>query len=288
MIRRFQRWSALLAMGVAPVLVAEQPKRGGASKPFQVKAQSSVAFNNKDGAETVEITNVTYEVAGPGIPGRAPDERLLVRRTIRTKQAMEEVGMEATSTVDVWPLGTDPRLKPIYSLTVSGSEAKIMAGELVVVSRGLEEVDWWSVHKLGTGEHLFDTYVAPLEFSITRDSRTMRYIGLEVPPDDTADARLKHPNVFAVLTYASGEGVIREALITCKTAKQAQMFRSFADATRNVTLLESPRAIRISISQNYPSAPATITMTVPIAKDDLDLTHVQAPTGVRIIAWKRN
>jgi hypothetical protein len=36
-----------------------------------------------------------------------------------------------------------------------------------------------------------------LPFSITRDVQTLRFAGLEVPPDDVSDARLKAPNVVA-------------------------------------------------------------------------------------------
>ena len=71
-------------------------------------------------------------------------------------------------------------------------------------------------------------------------------------------------------------------------AKQAQTLRSFADASRSVTLDESPaRVLRISISQNYPSAPGTVTITVPIVRDDLDLAHAQLPAHLHIKAWTR-
>ena len=77
---------------------------------------------------------------------------------------------------------------------------------------------------------------------------------------------LKEPHV-GVLTYASAERVLREALITSDDAKQAQTLRSFADASRSVTLVDTPaHALKISISQNYPSAPATVTIVVPIVR----------------------
>ena len=84
--------------------------------------------------------------------------------------------------------------------------------------------------------------------------------------------------MVAVLTYASAERVLREALITSDDPKQAQSLRSFADASRSLTLVEaSARALKISISQNYPSAPATVSLMVPIVRDDLDLAHAQLP-----------
>jgi hypothetical protein len=116
----------------------------------------------------------------------------------------------------------------------------------------------------------------------------MRYVGFEDPPDDAADARLKEPHVVGVLTYAAAEHILREVLITSDDPKQAQMLRSFADANRSVTLLEaSTRALKISISQNYPSKPATISITVPIVRDDLDLTHAQLPAHLHLAAFRR-
>ena len=94
--------------------------------------------------------------------------------------------------------------------------------------------------------------------------------------------------MVGVLTYASAEHVLREALISSDDPKQAELLRSFADANRSVTLVETPaRALKISISQNYPSAPATISLTVPIVRDDLDLAHAQMPAHLHVATFKR-
>jgi len=47
------------------------------------------------------------------------------------------------------------------------------------------------------------------------------------------------------------------------------------------------RALKISISQNYPSAPATISITVPIVRDDLDLAHAQMPAHLHLAVFRR-
>jgi hypothetical protein len=263
-----------------------------AHKPFQAQSPASVTYRLKDGQPTVEITNVAYEVTSTGVPGRPQDERLLLRTTTRTQQVVDEIGTEAATTVEAWPLGVDPKQKPLYALKVPGVDSKTVDGALLVVLRGLEDTEWWSVYKLGSGERLFDTYVPLLGFSIRRDILTMRYVGFEVPEDDATDARLREPHVVGVLIYASAERVMREALITSDDPKQAQRLRSFADASRRVTLMDmSARTLKISISQNYPSAPATVTLTVPIVHDDLDLGHVQSSPGLgarlRAAAWKR-
>jgi hypothetical protein len=260
-----------------------------AHQPFQAQSPASVVYGvNKDGQQTVEITNVAYEVTSTAVPGRPQNERLLLRTTTATRQVVDEIGMDASTTVEAWPLGVDPKQKPLYVLKVAGVDSKTVDGALLVILRGLEDTEWWSVYKLGTGQRLFDTYTPLLGFSIQRDIQTMRYAGFEDPPDDAADARLKDPHVVAVLTYASAERVLREALITSDDPKQAQSLRSFADASRSVTLVETPaRALKISISQNYPSPPATVTLTVPIVRDDLDLAHAQTPVHLHIASWKR-
>ena len=252
---------------VASLAFAQTPK------PFQSQSPAGVVYGVKDGQQTVEITNVAYEVASP------LDKRLLLRTTTRTKEVIDEIGMEASTTVEAWPLGVDLKQKPLYSLKVDGVDSKTVDGSLLVILRGLEDTEWWSVYKLANGERLFDTYVPLLGFSIRRDIQTMRYVGLEVPVSDDA---------VAILTYASAERVLRQARISSDDPKQAQVLRSFADASRSVTLVESPaRVLKISISQNYPSAPATVTITVPIVKDDLDLVHAQLPAHLHVASLKR-
>lgn len=256
--------------------------------PFQSQSPASVTYAVKDGQQAVEITNVAYEVTSTAVPGRPQNERLLLRTTTRTKQVVDEIGMEAMTTVEAWPLGVDPKQKPLYALKVQGVDSKTVDGALLVILRGLEDTEWWSVYKLGTGERLFDTYTPLLGFSIRRDIQTMRYVGLEVPEDDASDARLKEPHVIGVITYASAERVLREALITSDDPKQAQMLRSFADASRSVTVVETPgRALKISISQNYPSTPATVAITIPIVRDDLDVAHAQMPPHLHVGQFKR-
>jgi hypothetical protein len=237
--------------------------------PFQSQSPASVTYSVKNGQQTVEIANIVYEVTGTGVPGRPPDERLLLRTTTRTKQVVGDIGMAASTTVEAWPLGVDPKQKPLYTLQAEGVDSKTVDGALLVLRRGLEDTEWWSIYKLGTGQRLFDTYVPLLAFSIRRDIQTMRYVGFEVPT--------------GVLTYASAERVIRQALISSDDPKQVRMLRSFADASRSVTLLETPaRALKFSMSRNYPSAPATVSLTIPIVRDDLDLAHAQVSKHLHV------
>jgi len=242
-----------------------------AQPPIHSESTSTVDLTTAaDGSQTVEIRNISYEVT----------ERLLLRKTTRSKQVLGEIGMEATITLDAWPLDEDPRHKPQYSLTVAGADGQVIDKALFVVARGLEETEWWSVYKLDSGQHLFDTYVPLLNFSISRETVTTRYAGFEVPPDDTKDVRLKPPSVVGVLTYASEDRIIREALLICEDPKQAQLLRSYADTTRTIAFVDG--ALKLSFSRNYPSPPNAVEVRIPVLRDDLDLVHAQLPLRMHL------
>ena len=283
---------ALLGTGMALLLSAQSR----AAKPVRAQSASTMQYSAApDGSETVEIRNVSYEVTGTGVPGRPAKERLLLRKTARSKQVLDDIGEEATVTLEAWRLGDDSAQKPLYALSVDGTDGQTVDNALFVASRGLEEVEWWSVYQLGTGKHLFDTYVPLVSFSISRETVQTRYAGLDVPADDEKDTRLKQPNVVAVLSYASENRVIREALLTCDDVRQAQQLRSYADVTRVVTAAtsgknarrEPTRTIRIVFTENYPSPPNPVTVTIPLAGDDLDLAHAQLPPRLHLAAWRR-
>ncbi len=233
---------------------------------------SSYRYTVKGDEKVIEITNVTYE---------AVNAAFVLRKTTHSKETIGDMGVEAAVTVEAWKIGTDLKQKPLYTVTVPGTESRTVEDEVFVVSRGLEEVAWWSVYRLSTGAHLFDTYTPMITFSWKRDTLAKRYVGLQVAEDDVKDARLKDPQVVGVLTYASEGKVIREALITCADPKQAALRRSFADQTRTLTQTgETSHTVRISFSQNFPSPPAAVAIVVPVVADDLDLAH--APIASRL------
>jgi hypothetical protein len=241
---------------------------------------ASYKYTVKGDEKTVEITNVNYELAG---------KDLVLRKTTSSKQVIGDIGLEATTTTEAWKLGTDLKQKPLYAVSVSGTESRTVENEIFVVSRGLEEVEWWSVYNLAGGAHLFDTYVPLLKFSTSRKEMILRYAGFDVPPDDAKDPRLNDRHVVGVLTYASAEKVFGEALITCDDPKLAQQLRSFADETRVLTQTGPPKAqlLRLAFSQNFPAPPSTIAVVVPLAGDKMDLAHAQLPPRMHIAAWKR-
>src|SRR5271154_4875246 len=102
---------------------------------FRAQSASTITYGVKDQSATVEITNVSYEIVGQGIPGRPADQRLVLRKTSRTKQIVDEIGMEASTTVEAWPLGVDLKQKPLYALKAAGVDARTVDGSLLVILR---------------------------------------------------------------------------------------------------------------------------------------------------------
>jgi hypothetical protein len=257
------------------------------------QATSSVTLGAlQDGAQTLDITNATFEITNNFVPGRPQDERLLLRKTAKSKEVVGDEGVEASVTVEAWPLATDVTAKPLYSLTLEGIDVTTEDSALLVFNRGTEEVEWWSVYKLGTAEPLFDTYVPMLRLSLSREEQTPRYVGFEVPPDDASNTKLREPHVVGVLTYASSEKVLRQLLLTCSDAKRAAELRSFADTVRTLTLEEKgdtvptpAQTLHLRWSAWYPSPPNPVTAAIPIAADDLDAAHAHLPACMKVQPW---
>ena len=242
----------------------------------QSQSPSSVNLSKaSDGTKTLGIHNVSFLTANS----------LLLRKTTDSKRIIGEKGMEGLVAVEAWPLETDLRQKPLYAIKVTGADAQIFDFSLLAVSRGLEETEWWSVYKLGTGQHLFDTYVPLVSFSTAREVMKTRYAGLEIPPDHTKDTRLKQPKVIAVLTYASADHVMHEWLLTCDDPKRAQLLKSYSDVTRRLSV--GDQTLTLGFRENYPSPANPIDIVIPIAGDDLDIAHASLPPRIHLTSWRR-
>ena len=260
-------------------------------RPVQSQSASNISVSaGKEGTQAVEIHNVSFQVTGTQIPGRPGQERLLLRKTTHSKWILGDEGSEATVVLEAWPLGADLRQKPLYSLKATGEDGQTLDNALFIAARGLEEVEWWSVYKLGTGQHLFDTYVPLVSFSIVRTTVKMRYVGLLAPGDDIEDARLKQPNVIGLMIYASEDEVLRRVVLTCDDVKRAALLRSYADVTRKLTLVENSsgaQALRLVFTENFPSPANPVELTIPVVEDQLDPTRGQVPGGFHASVWQR-
>jgi hypothetical protein len=263
------------------------PGLAGAQSPFHAESASSIAVTAKEDYRSVTIHNVTYQYTGTRIPARPEDERLALRITTHEENILGDIPEPGMVTLEAWPLGTDPRQRPLYEIKVGGSQAHTVDDAIWVVDRGMVDVPMWSVYKLGTGQHLFDTYVDMLRFSITKDVQTPRYVGLEVPPDDAEDARLKEPHVVAVLSYASENRVIREVLLTHANPERARDLRAYEDTGRTISYVALPvKAVRIRFAPGVGGGAAT-EVTVPVKDDDLYPAGARLPPGMRLTTFRR-
>jgi hypothetical protein len=265
-----------------------------AAAPVQATGTSTFTYSkDADGAENVETRNVSFEVTDANIPGRPHDQPLVLRKTTHSKRTFGDMGEDAHVMLEAWPVGVDLKQKPLYSINVTGTDGRTLDNAFFVADRAVEETDWWSVYKLGTGQHLFDTYVPIVSFSITRDTIDFRYVGLQVAVDDVKEPRLKAPNVVGVLSYASASKLVRELLVTCDDPKQAPQLRSLADETRTLIVADSSRgktpsySLKLTFSNSYPAAPNPIDVVIPVVNDDLDVAHAQLPAHLHLATYVR-
>ena len=94
---------------------------------------SSYKYIVKGDEKSVEITNVNYQLTGL-------KDLLVLRSTTKSKQVIGDIGQEASTTVETWKVGTDLKTKPIYSVTATGTETRVVENEIFLISRGTEEV----------------------------------------------------------------------------------------------------------------------------------------------------
>lgn len=292
-----ERILSAISVVFATLVLASGPSPAAADSTGSAQATSSIVLGEQDGAKTVEITNVTFETTGTYVPGRTVDERLLLRETAHSHQVIDEKGLDATVTVEAWPLGTDVAAKPLYGVTLDGVGVTTEDSAVLVFDRGTEDVAWWSVYKVGTGEPLFDSHVPVLRFSLSREVQTVRYVGFEVPPDDATDERLREPHVVGMLAYASAERVIGRLLVTCDNTERAALLRSYWDTTRTLSVVydgdaaeQPPKLLLLDWRPTAPVAPgspvpAPDIASIPVAGDDLDPAHAQIPACIALAPW---
>jgi hypothetical protein len=264
------------------------------------QSPSSFSYVKKGDEITITIANVAFEVISPYVPDRQEPRWLALRTTTRSQEVLDQIGTDSTVTLEAWLLGTPLSEKPLYTVTLEAASGAIEGDAVFVFDRGLEEVSWWSAYALDNGSHLFDSYVPVINFTISNEYVIPRFAGLEVPPDDAEDARLKEPHVVGVVSYASSERTLREALLTCDDPKRAAEFRSYWDTHRTLAVQEGPvpvgkdkkpgeptRTLVVTWAASPPEPPNPVSAQIPISGDDLDLAHAALPPCMRAAAWKR-
>src|SRR5579872_6816441 len=112
-------WKTLLpaATACASLLLAL------ARLPFQAQSASSVSYTVQPDGEAVEIHNVAWQYTSSHVPGRPAEELLLLRTTTHEKNFLGDIAEPGTVTLEAWPLGVDPRQKPVYAVKVQPAAA---------------------------------------------------------------------------------------------------------------------------------------------------------------------
>jgi len=247
-----------------------------APPPFQTQAASSLRYGrNNNGEDTVDITNTTFELAQ--VTGGT---RLILSKTHSEHNVIDSEGNEPKITVEAWPLGVNPKEKPLYRIALDGNDAAVAGNALLVFDR-TQEAPFWSVYHLDSGKPFFDTHARLLHFSITPVVQTDRYAGLEISNDDTKDARLKGRGAVGLLTYASPERIIRQAVISCDDPGRAAVLHSLADTS--FELAWENHSIRVVLT---PFQKPAVVIMIPVAGDDLDVGRARIPAGLRVTPIK--
>jgi len=254
-----------------------------ACAPVAAQTASSYSYHADGGEKTVQITNVAYQVTQIYTPRQ---QWLVLRTTTRSKATLGDKGWESKIKLEAWPVGADPGQKPLYALDMTGSEARLLGGELWQVMDGATDPDVpvWTVYRVANGQRLFQSFVAPLTMrvEISHKDQTFedRYAGLYVPPDDAPDARLRDKHVVGVVAYASSAGLLREGLLSCDDPRRAADLRSYGDTGRFLTFQQTPPAIQLRFQ------PGSV-MRIPISPDEMDLRAAVNPPGCHLRVWPR-
>jgi hypothetical protein len=132
--------AAWVLAGVAPALLAQQK---GAGKPFQAQSPSSIDFGpNKEGYPIIEITKRRLRRGGPAIPGRPQTEQLVMRLNTRTKHEVDAIGHGDVDNRGSLAAGSGSQAKASLHAEGGGNRCENGDNDLLVLSRGLEEVVW--------------------------------------------------------------------------------------------------------------------------------------------------
>lgn len=245
------------------------------------RSESTIVQKVEHGDSVVEIRNTGFELAG----------KLVLRKTVQSREVIGDKGLESEVTLAAWPLGSDlAKKKPLYEVKSAGTDARTRNGEIWILENAADpDVPVWSVYTLATGRRLFRSHVPPLEFGVSQADGTLRYAGIEVPPDDAEDPRLRSRNVVAVLSYSAADHVIRETILTCEDPARAAELRSYFDEERTLETTDrvGGRYLRVTFRGSYPNRPDEKVITIPITKSGLDLAHAAMPPGFHLSFWER-
>lgn len=299
--RRLARLSILFYMvaavaataGLAPNAVSAEDAMSSRS------ATSSIVSQTVGGVTTVRVETHAFALAGPGIKGRKDDERLFLHRLVATIEVLGEKGMEGQVGVAAWPLGVPESEPPLYRIKASGRDGRIVDGDLYVIERGLEEIEWQSLYALSDGTKLFDATTPWLRAANDGRWDERRYVALAQVFDDADDAALSDDHAVALLSYVARDRVVSQVLIKAAEVERARFLRSVWDqtvklgwrgkGTKSTALdgaMPDPKSGRLAVTIAF--SPDGATLEIPVRVKGFDLKKAKLSNGLSLEIFPPN
>lgn len=278
---------------IADVWFAVAPDHAG--QPIGRLSDPSSFAATRERDEVVTATrNVTYRLAGPGIPGLGADDRLVIRQTIGVVQALDEKGARAVrTTAEAWRLGDDLAGQPLYVIDEPGDDAEVALADFFVVWG--ENTDWLFPPKtafaLGTGKRVFVATAPWARFYVEGQGADSRYVAFasanaEELNRDIPDA----PTLVGVITYASRTAALQRLRIVAATEDQARALRA-VEENAEIDLVDRDGRVVQPFDAIDVAADAAVNLRlrfpfnklearVPLRRDRFDASAATVPPGL--------
>lgn len=235
-----------------------------------LSGESVFGVRVKDGRLDGRMVNVSFQTMHVAVPGDPRPRRLLLRLEVTNADVFASRPGEGRVRLDAWPLdGVDDVKRPaLYTIVAPGRTATLSEDGTLAVEHGSRR----SVYALATGLWLYDWEAPPASY--VGDGERRRVVALAAVEEDMP------PGSIAVLTLATNQTVLKRVMIVADDPTRARLLRSSIGMIRPVPRLDD--ATRRTIDLSLPAGQ----MRIPVAGDDLDITHAQVPQGLRLVELK--
>lgn len=280
---------------IADVWFAVAPAAGNRIIGRDAAASEFVATRETDATVTA-VRNVAYRVAGPGIPGLAPDDRLVLRETTGTVQALDEKGARALgASVEAWRLGSDLAGAPLYRIDEPGEAVELALNDFLVIAG--ENTDWpyppKTAFALGSGRRVFAATTPWQRFYLAAAGAESRYVAFaSANAEQTARDVEDVPTLLGVLTYAGRTAALQRLRVVAATEEQARFLRAAEESPEVALVGPDGRAVKPFDTLDVAADPAArlhlrfpfsgLEVVVPLRADRLDATGATLPPGLTL------
>jgi len=278
---------------IADVWFPVTPATGGPAAGRLSDASEFAAAREGDATVTA-IRNVAYRVAGPGIAGLGPEDRLVIRQTIGAVQVLDEKGTrDIGATVEAWRLGGDLAAAPLYVVDEPGDAVDVALNDFLVVSG--ESTDWpfppKTAYALGSGKRVFVATAPWARFYTAGAGAESRYAAFaSANAEQTARDAEDAPTLVGVLTYAGRTAAIQRLRVVAATADQARLLRAAEENAATELVGADGRAVQpfdtidvaadagVALRLRFPFN--RLEARIPLRGDRLDAAAATLPPGL--------